>query len=300
MEFGRLPQNQLKKVDFSLPKEPSFNKSILPGKKFPHPRIFVGCAKWGRTEWIGKIYPEGTKEKDFLSHYTQHFNAIELNATGYKMPSSEQVEKWTKEATGKDFLFCPKLTRYILPNADTEKEKRYTEQFFDSMHHFGKHLGAVFMTLKSFSPAKAKLLSQFIFDFPKDPAFFIEVRHEAWFNDPVIFDELIKELSLSNTGLIITDTAGRRDVAHMHLTIPKAFIRFVGNSLHKTDFERCDAWVQRIKYWLKNGLQELYFFMHMHDEAKSPELVSYFIQRLNKECKLHLNDPMVSAALGTP
>lgn len=291
MEFGRLPNNQLNKTDFSLPKEPSFNKSVLTGKKFSHPKIYVGCAKWGRTEWIGKIYPEGTKEKDFLSHYVQHFNAIELNATGYKMPSSEQVVKWAQEADGKDFLFCPKLTRYIVPNIDVEKVKRYADQFFNSMNNFGKHLGPVFMTLKNLSPAKAKLLYQFVFDFPKSTPFFIEVRHDDWFSNPETFQELIKELSLSNTGFIITDTAGRRDVAHMYLTIPKAFIRFVGNSLHKTDFERCDAWVQRIKYWLKNGLQELYFFMHMHDEAKSPELVSYFIQQLNKECKLHLNDP---------
>ena len=34
-----------------------------------------------------------------------------------------------------------------------------------------------------------------------------------------------------NMGIVITDTAGRRDCAHMNLTIPKAFIRYVGNSL---------------------------------------------------------------------
>ncbi len=37
-------------------------------------------------------------------------------------------------------------------------------------------------------------------------------------------------------GLIITDTAGRRDVVHMHLPVPRALIRFVGNSLHPTDY----------------------------------------------------------------
>ena len=72
----------------------------------------------------------------------------------------------------------------------------------------------------------------------------------------------------------------------MYLTTPKAFIRFVGNSLHQSDFTRCDDWVKRIKYWLKNGLEELYFFMHMHHEENSPELVIYFIEKLNRECKL--------------
>jgi hypothetical protein len=77
----------------------------------------------------------------------------------------------------------------------------------------------------------------------------------------------------------------------MHLTIPTAFIRFVGNSLHPTDFPRCDEWVRRIKFWLDNGLRELYFFMHMHEEATSPELTVYLVDRLNKECGLELKKP---------
>ena len=55
---------------------------------------------------------------------------------------------------------------------------------------------------------------------------------------------------------MITDTAGRRDCAHMHLTIPKAFIRYVGNSLHPTDYTRIDVWVERMKYWLDHGMEE--------------------------------------------
>ena len=291
MEFGKLPQNELKDVDFTLPKDPSFNKSILSGKKIKNPKIYVGCAKWGRTEWIGKIYPKGTKEKDFLSLYVDQFNSIELNATGYKMPSNEQVKKWQSLAQGKDFLFCPKLTRYIIPGEDTEKEKRYLGQFIEVIKDFGKNLGPLYLVLKNYSPERSKYLYEFLFDFPKKYPVFLELRHENWFNDEVIFQELIKELSLNNIGLIITDTSGRRDVAPMYLTIPKAFIRFVGNSLHNSDYSRCDDWVKRIKLWLDNGLEELYFFMHMHEEAESPELIIYFINQLNKKCKLNLQIP---------
>jgi hypothetical protein len=61
--------------------------------------------------------------------------------------------------------------------------------------------------------------------------------------------------------------------------------------LHKTDEPRCDAWVKRMKYWLDNGLQELYFFMHMHDEATSPELTVYLVDKMNKELGLNLIKP---------
>ena len=77
----------------------------------------------------------------------------------------------------------------------------------------------------------------------------------------------------------------------MHLTIPKTFIRYVGNSLHPTDYTRIDVWVERMKYWLDKGLEELYFFMHMHDEAKSPELTVYLVDQMNKVCGLKLEKP---------
>ena len=292
MEFGRLPEKQLNTTDLNLPAEPAFNKTILGRKKSQKTGIYVGCAKWGRKEWIGKIYPKGTQEKDFLKLYIDHFNAIELNATGYKNPSLQQVKTWGMNALGKDFLFCPKLVRYILPNDDLAGQQQKIKLFLESVKEFGKNLGPLFLLLsENFSPVKAKFLFEFLFDFPKTHQLFLELRHPAWFSDHDIFKELLKELSLQKTGLIMTDTAGRRDVLHMHLTVPKAFIRFVGNSLHPTDYTRCDQWVEQIRSWLSKGLEELYFFIHMHDEAKSPELAVYLIGQLNKICKLNLHNP---------
>jgi uncharacterized protein YecE (DUF72 family) len=291
MEFGEVSMTDLNKINFTLPKEPSFNKGILSGKKAKKPKIYVGCAKWGRPDWIGKIYPKGTREKDFLPLYIDEFNSIELNATGYKMPSDAQVKMWFDKAKEKDFLYCPKLTRYIVPGPDKEKVQRYLSQFLEVIKGFGKKLGPSYLVLPNYSPEKAKFLYEFLFDYPKNVPLFLELRHEGWFNNKAVLDELIKELSVNNIGLIITDTACRRDVAPMYLTTPKAFIRFVGNSLHPSDFVRCDDWVNRIKYWLKNGLEELYFFMHMHHEEHSPELVIYFIEKLNKECGLDLMVP---------
>lgn len=292
MEFGRLPTNQLNKIDFSLPAEPAFNKSVLPGKKNANLKVFVGCAKWGREEWIGKIYPEGTKEKEFLPLYVDTYNSIELNATHYKMPTEQQVKNWQKVAANKDFVFCPKLTRYVLPSVDKEKEKKFLTEFIKTIRHFGENLGPLFMLLpENFSPAKKELLVSFLDIFPPEHQLFIELRNQEWYADKPDFKELLQLFVNHNTGLIITDTEGRRDMAHMHLTIPKAFIRFVGNSLHKSDFKRCDDWVKRIKTWISKGIEEVYFFMHMHDEAQSPELTVYFIEELNKACNLNIHNP---------
>lgn len=292
MEFGRVDENELMNVDFSLPGEPAFNKAILKGKPGMNQKVYLGCAKWGREEWIGKIYPLKTKEKDFLQHYVQHYNSIELNATHYKIYGEPGIRKWAEKANGKDFLFCPKMYQGLTHHGKLDARHPLLNEFFRGIVAFEKHLGPIFVQVSdTFSPKRKQELFDFLASLPKDLQFFLEVRHPDWFVKEKEREDMCAFLRDNSIGAVITDTAGRRDCAHMHLTIPKAFIRYVGNSLHPTDFTRTDAWVKRVKYWLNHGLQELYFFMHMHDEATSPELTVYLVEKMNKECGLNLIKP---------
>jgi uncharacterized protein YecE (DUF72 family) len=292
MEFGRVSEGELDSVDFSLPAEPTMNKKILPGKKDKNAKVYMGCAKWGRPEWVGKIYPPKTKEKDFLQHYVEHYNSIELNATHYKIYGPNGIEKWKQKADGKDFLFCPKMYKGITHFGKLTGKEFITNEFLRGVMAFGEHLGPMFIQVSdAYSPKRKEELFEFLQSLPKDVQFFVEVRHPEWFNNPDVNSGFFENLHQLNIGAVVTDTAGRRDCAHMNLTIPKIFIRYVGNSLHHTDYTRIDNWVQRMKYWLDNGLQELYFFMHMHDEATSPELTVYLVDKINKECGLNLIKP---------
>jgi len=292
MEFGRVTALELDSIDFSLPAEPSFNKQVLPGKPAIKPNIYLGCAKWGREEWVGKIYPPKTKEKDFLQHYVQHYNSIELNATHYKVYGEGGIKKWTEKAAGKDFKFCPKMYQGVTHRGSLAGKQFISNEYFRGIVAFGEYLGPIFIQVSdTFSPKRKEELFKYLKTLPTDLQFFLEVRHPDWFKKDDIRTELLEFLKGINVGFVITDTAGRRDCAHMYLTLPKAFIRYVGNSLHKSDLTRSDAWVERIKYWLDNGLEELYFFMHMHDEATSPELTVYLVDKMNKELGLNLIKP---------
>jgi len=292
MDFGRVPEDELDRVDFSLTAEPAFNKSILKGKAVKSPKVYIGCAKWGRTEWVGKIYPPKAKEKDFLDHYVQHYNSIELNATHYKIYGEGGIKKWTDKTKGKDFRFCPKMYQGITHRGSLKGKDFITNEFFRGIVAFEEYLGPIFIQVsETFSPKRKEELFDFLKSLPTDLQFFMEVRHPDWFKKPGISNELFATLKEMNIGAVITDTAGRRDCAHMHLTLPKTFIRYVGNSLHKSDFTRIDEWVNRMKYWLDKGMEELYFFMHMHDEATSPELTVYLVDKMNKEIGLNLVKP---------
>ncbi|HEY2723003.1 MAG TPA: DUF72 domain-containing protein [Chitinophagaceae bacterium] len=292
MEFGRVAEGELDKIDFKLPPDPVFNQAVLEKKPAEKRKVYVGCAKWGRPEWVGKIYPLKTREKNFLDQYVHHYNSIELNATHYKIYGPLGIGKWAAKATGKDFLFCPKMFQGVTHRGSLKGKDFVLNEFLRGVAAFGEHLGPIFVQVSdAFSPKRRDELFNFLKSLPTDLQFFLEVRHTHWFSKTEVREELFSILKQLNMGAVITDTAGRRDCAHMHITIPKTLIRFVGNSLHATDFPRIDDWVNRVKYWLDNGMKEVFFFMHMHDEAKSPELTVYLVDKLNKVCELQLEKP---------
>ncbi|MEO6456430.1 MAG: DUF72 domain-containing protein [Ginsengibacter sp.] len=289
MDFGKVEISELSIIDFTLAKDSVFtNATLKASKPTGMPQVYIGCAKWGRKEWVGDIYPEKTKEAEFLGEYVKHFNSVELNATHYKMPDVQSIIKWSAKANEIDFKFCPKVPKGIShfgnlapsPNLD-----RQTKDFIIAVSAFEEKLGPVFLQLSDkFLPAKKDNLFSYLKTIPKDLSFFLEVRHPDWFSDKSTREEFLNVLRENNIGAVITDTSGRRDLVHMNLTIPKAFIRFVGNNLHPTDYTRIVEWAKRIKTWLDKGLQEVYFFMHHTDEKNSPVLCDYAIEQINQYC----------------
>jgi uncharacterized protein YecE (DUF72 family) len=90
---------------------------------------------------------------------------------------------------------------------------------------------------------------------------------------------------------VLVDTAGRRDLMHMRLTTPAAFVRWVGANEPNSDRKRLDEWVDRVAKWKKAGLSKLYFFVHQNIEKESPLLSAYFIEKLNKKIGTDLRPP---------
>ena len=79
MEFGKVTSAEVEKVNFKLPDDGNQTLKTLNSKAVKEPAFFLGCAKWGRKEWINLIYPPKTKAVNFLDEYVKHFNSIELN-----------------------------------------------------------------------------------------------------------------------------------------------------------------------------------------------------------------------------
>jgi len=292
MEFGKVPAATLETIDFTLPPDPQQTTEVLREHKRKGPaKFYAGCAKWGRKDWVGKLYPSGTKEKDFLKEYAKLFNSIEFNGFFYSNHSREQVIKW-KDSAPAGFKFCPKFNQSVTHYKRLKGTRADVDTFLSVIEAFGDKLGPLFlMPHPQMGPEQLPVIEQFISDLPTDLEVFLELRHEDFYTSGYN-ETLYRFLRQERRGTIITDSAGRRDCVHMHLSTPECFIRFVGNSLHPTDFSRIDAWVERIASWVDQGLETCYFFMHQHEELHSPELIRYFIEQMNRHVQTGLKVPL--------
>ena len=171
------------------------------------------------------------------------------------------------------------------------------DRFLNGIAGFGENLGPVFLMLHpGMGPKSLDTIETFIQSVPKEIKLFVELRHEGWFETPEASENVFSMLERNGAGAVITDVAGRRDCLHMRLTTTEAFIRFVGNDLHPSDYTRVDEWVQRIKAWMGEGLSRVYFFMHENTEVYSPVIAKYAVEQLNKHCGSLLPEPVFVAS----
>lgn len=295
MEFGRVTLEELPLIDFTLPPDTPLTVDVLSAAKNSQPlKVHVGCAKWGRKEWVGQIYPPKTKDANFLDEYVKHFDCIELNATFYNLYPAATINKWKEKAeSNPDFKFCPKFSQSISHIRRLKNAEEITTTFYEGIMAFGEKLGPLFLQLSdNFTPKSYPELRAYLEQLPKDIPVFVEVRHKEWFANADVRQTVFAMLRELNLGAVITDASGRRDCVHMELPTPHAFIRFVGNGDgDASDNPRLDAWVERIAQWRDMGLQSCWFFMHQHDERHSPEAADYVTRKLNERLGLNLTLP---------
>lgn len=108
MDFGHL--DNLTGIELNLP--PNHAETARELGKYKNtkvkPAIYVGGPVWADSGYVGTLYPKGTKSSKYLYEYCRQFNAIELNATHYRLPPLETVHQWRAVATA-GFKFSPKV-----------------------------------------------------------------------------------------------------------------------------------------------------------------------------------------------
>jgi uncharacterized protein YecE (DUF72 family) len=294
MDFGRIEDAKLlASIDQEfqagtrkLPKN-DFQFSMLPAAKAERVQIYIGPPVWSHPGWVGTLYPKKTPSKDYLKFFSRCFNAIELNSTFYRTPTERTLTEW-KNSTPENFRFSPKLNQAI---SHAKAIPELVSDFCKTMKSLDDRLGLSFLQLPpTFSRNQLPTLKILLKAVPKNYPLAVEFRHPSWFMGGKLTADISDFLSDLGMSTVITDALGRGDVLHSTLTSKKVMVRFLANEMHPSDFRRIDLWVKKIGTWIEAGVQEIYFYPHLHGYDRVPELSSDLITKLNQAYSLGIAD----------
>jgi uncharacterized protein YecE (DUF72 family) len=263
-------------------------------------QFYIGCAVWGYKDWVGELFPPGSKQADFLSLYSRRLTSVEGNTTFYAIPKLEVVQRWAAE-TPSDFRFCFKLPREISHEGPLAARVEATRAFVERMSALGERLGPFFLQLPpGYRADKIEDLGHWLAAWPAEYRVAVEVRHDDWYAGSVE-PTLMELLERHGAGRVVMDvrplSAGPLPGAEADLQrardnkpdVPMhplrsggtALVRYIGHPELPLNAPFLDEWAERVAAWLAEGT-EVYFFCHCPDERRSPELCRDFQARLEQ------------------
>jgi hypothetical protein len=102
-------------------------------------RVSAGTSGWSYPSWRPGFYPAGLDPVEFLRFYAGRFRTVELNTTGYRLPSEEQFERWAEQVPD-GFEFAPKLPGGRLRSLDVFEQR---------VRALGDRLGPIRISIRS-------------------------------------------------------------------------------------------------------------------------------------------------------
>jgi uncharacterized protein YecE (DUF72 family) len=260
--------------------------------------FYLGCAVWAYKDWVGELFPPGSKSGDFLRLYSRRLTTVEGNTTFYATPKPEIVQRWAAE-TPESFRFCLKLPREISHEGPLAAQVEVTLAFVERMAALGGRLGPFFLQLPpGYRASRIDDLEQWLAAWPRERQLAVEVRHEDWYAEPGE-GALMELLDRYGAGRVLMDvrplSAGPLPGAEIDLQQARdrkpdvplhplrsggiALVRYIGHPEPELNEPLLDEWAERVAGWLAEGTQ-VYFFMHCPDERRSPALCRALQTRL--------------------
>jgi uncharacterized protein YecE (DUF72 family) len=196
--------------------------------------LHVGTSGWSYPTWRPAFYPAGADPKTFLSYYSERFDTVELNTTGYRLPAEEQFVRWA-EQTPPGFTFAVKMPPQALRSLSTFEER---------VSRLGDRLGPIRVVF----PGKRDegMLALLAGSFDPAQRLVLDLRHESW------------------AGVDLPDNAVL--VNGLEAAAPFRYLRFREPPYDEAGVAEAAA---RIRALLDAGLEVFAYFQH-EDAATAP------------------------------
>ena len=256
--------------------------------------IYVGTSGFSYQDWVGPVYPAGTRSSDFLGLYSQRFNALEINYTYYRVPTQKTMLSLAEKSRGVIRMAVKLTDIFTHKRSSTEDDSKRFEEAMAPLQEAGL-LGCLLAQFPfSFKPDRtnsrylAKLRERFA-SFP----LVVEVRNQGW-----MVDRLFPFLQNRDIGFCNVDEPRLPGLLPPtgHVTSELGYVRFHGRNSdkwwnHDRPEERYDyrysaaeleEWIPRLRH-MQQSCQDLFVFFNNHFTGKAVDNASEMVELLKRK-----------------
>jgi uncharacterized protein YecE (DUF72 family) len=256
--------------------------------------ILIGTCGYSYFDWVGPVYPAGTKQKGFLSLYAAQFGTVELDFTYYDMPTAQNLAKMLVDG-GPGLTFSIKAHRTLTHEVDParwEGEAKTYLEAIEPLREAGRLEAVLFQFPYSFryEDENRRYLDRLLSFFKGVPAA-VEFRRADWYTGRML--EGMKTRGVSLVSLDMPILKGLPPLAET-VTAKTAYIRLHGRNAGKWwgadgaaryDYlyseDELEAWADRIERIVVQADRILVYFNN-HARGQAVENAKTLIRILEK------------------
>jgi uncharacterized protein YecE (DUF72 family) len=244
-------------------------------------KLFVGTSGFSYDDWKGIFYPPEMAGKDFLKFYADHYDALELNISYYRMPEAEQARQMLAKS-GERMEFVIKAHREMTHEISERSLEEAVPLFLKGISPFinaGRLGGILLQFPQSFHyDSERRIYLKSLIESLLPRPLFVEFRRKSWLRESVY-----KTLHDMGVGLVCVDEPPLPSLIPpmaIH-TSDAGYIRFHGrntknwygtNARERYDYLYSEVelteWVPKIKD-LSEKTNKLFIFFNNHAKAQA-------------------------------
>ncbi len=227
--------------------------------------LYVGTSGYSYKQWKGKFYPNDLPADQMLRFYGEHFRAVEINNTFFRIPKAPVLQAWAAEVP-RNFKFVLKASRAITHMRRLKDAGDSVSKLFEVATALKSQLGALLFQLPPNFKKDLPRLRDFLALLPPKRRCAFEFRHQSWFDDEV-FDLLRNH----RAALCIAEAEDELEIPFVS-TADWGYLR-----LRRPDYRDAElkTWIKRVR---RQDWRDAFVFFKHEDEAKGPRLAEKFFK----------------------
>lgn len=239
--------------------------------------VYIGTSGWNYEGWRDDFYAD-VQKKDWLRFCAEHFTAIEVNATFYRLQSKETFQRW-RDGTPASFRFAIKANRYLTHNKKLADPLPAIRLERDRAAGLGNKLCAVVWQLPHNFKKNLARLDAFVRALHswRRVRHAIEFRHPTWFDDEVA-------VCLQRHAIAVCQSDAVDWPLWDAVTTDLVYVRLHGHAVtYASGYSDAElrAWATKVRRWQHEG-RDVHVYFDNDALGHAPCDALRLIERVNK------------------